>query len=274
MSGIRPSVQPLCPLCLCGESSSPHTQVKSVPRFRFALSLLLCLSLLAGGGCFETEESEPFYGQVTVPRAQEFRWSDGGLPRVFDPARAAAPPDTDAVRALFEGLTEYEPGTVRPAPAVASRWESHEDGRVWTFHLRPGVTFQDGTPLDAEAARASFERLLTLGLAPSTVLARFIDEPAQISAPDSRTLLFDLERPQPLFEAAIAAPVGAALELSARLVATGEHVFESGVAVRVDLAATERRLAVRLAEAVETHPPPRRGRPPTVRIPPRAGARD
>ena len=84
----------------------------AAPRLRVWLSLGLSLSL-AASGCFEREEGETFYGKVVVPSAQEFRWSDGGLPRVFDPARAAAPPDTDAVRALFEGLTEYAPGTVR-----------------------------------------------------------------------------------------------------------------------------------------------------------------
>ncbi|MFL6255747.1 MAG: hypothetical protein ACJ74T_12110, partial [Pyrinomonadaceae bacterium] len=82
-------------------------------RVRFARGLRLWLSLVVSGtlmlsGCFREEKGERFYGKVEVPAAQEFRWSDGGLPKVFDPARAAAPPDTDAVRALFEGLTEYE----------------------------------------------------------------------------------------------------------------------------------------------------------------------
>nr|MDQ3803291.1 hypothetical protein [Acidobacteriota bacterium] len=94
-----------------GAVSSRHAFAGA--RVRLWLSLTLSLAL-AGSGCFDREEGETFYGKVVVPRAQEFRWSDGGLPRVFDPARAAAPPDTDAVRALFEGLTEYAPGTVLP----------------------------------------------------------------------------------------------------------------------------------------------------------------
>ena len=51
--------------------------------------------------------------------SQEFHWSNGGLPQTFDPAFAAAPPDTDLVRAIFEGLTEYDPKTLTPVPAVA-----------------------------------------------------------------------------------------------------------------------------------------------------------
>ncbi|HEV3471290.1 MAG TPA: peptide ABC transporter substrate-binding protein [Pyrinomonadaceae bacterium] len=124
----------------------------------------MALSLsLAGSGCFEREEGETFYGKVIVPRAQEFRWSDGGLPRVFDPARAAAPPDTDAVRALFEGLTEYAPGTVRPAPAVASRWESADGGRTWVFHLRRDARWSNGDPVTARDFVRSWQRTIRMG---------------------------------------------------------------------------------------------------------------
>jgi oligopeptide transport system substrate-binding protein len=120
-------------------------------------------SALLFGGCFREEKGERFYGKVVVPAAQEFRWSDGGLPKVFDPARAAAPPDTDAVRALFEGLTEYEPGTLRPAPAVASRWEPTEGGRRWTFHLREGARWTNGDPVTAQDFVRSWRRTLRLG---------------------------------------------------------------------------------------------------------------
>lgn len=126
------------------------------------LSLCVCLSLLFSG-CFKNEVGEQFYGRVAVPGVQEFRWSDGGLPRVFDPARAAAPPDTDAVRALFEGLTDYEPATLRPVPAVASRWESSEDGRRWTFHLRADARWSNGDPVTAQDFLRSWQRTLRLG---------------------------------------------------------------------------------------------------------------
>jgi hypothetical protein len=68
---------------------------------RLWVSVVVSSALLLGG-CFREEKGERFYGQVVVPTAQEVRWSDGGLPKVFDPARAAAPPDTDAVRALYQ----------------------------------------------------------------------------------------------------------------------------------------------------------------------------
>ncbi|MDT5159649.1 MAG: oligopeptide transport system substrate-binding protein [Acidobacteriota bacterium] len=127
-----------------------------------SLSLAVTASLLLGG-CFREETGERFYGKVSVPQTQEFRWSDGGLPKVFDPARAAAPPDTDAVRALYEGLTDYEPGTLRPVPAVASRWETANNGQCWTFHLREGARWTNGDPVTAQDFVRSWQRTLRLG---------------------------------------------------------------------------------------------------------------
>jgi oligopeptide transport system substrate-binding protein len=111
-----------------------------------------------------------------VPRAQEFRWSDGGLPQTFDPAFAAAPPDTDAVRALFEGLTDYDPQTLAPVPGVATRWESSIDGRVWTFYLREDAKWSNGDSVTASDFVRSWERTLKIGpLAPHTELLANIE---------------------------------------------------------------------------------------------------
>jgi peptide/nickel transport system substrate-binding protein len=133
-------------------------------------------------------------------------------PSDLDPHAAYDAGSGLALQGPFEGLIRLASGATDDyQPLLAESWFANEDRSVWTFRLREGVRFQDGTPLDAEAARASFERLLRLDLAPATVLGRFIADPAQIAAPDARTLVFDLDRPQPRFEAAIAAPYGTAI---------------------------------------------------------------
>lgn len=150
---------------------------------RLWLSLVVSATLLLGG-CFREQKGERFFGKVVVPAAQEFRWSDGGLPKVFDPARAAAPPDTDAVRALYEGLTDYEPGTLRPAPAVASRWEPTEGGRRWTFHLREGARWTNGDPVTAQDFVRSWQRTLRLGeRAPHAALLSNIEGAESLTIP-------------------------------------------------------------------------------------------
>ena len=64
-------------------------------------------------------------------------------------------PVTDNVT---EGLTRFVPGTVEIEPALAESWEVSDDGLTWTFAIRPGVTFHDGTPLNAAAVETNFLR--------------------------------------------------------------------------------------------------------------------
>ncbi|MFS8048108.1 ABC transporter substrate-binding protein [Rhizobium sp. BR 314] len=73
-------------------------------------------------------------------------------------------------------------------PWLAERWEINPDNTVYTFHLRQGVTFSDGTPLDAAAVKFNFERILD----PKTVssYAKSLLGPIdKIEAPDRLTLV-------------------------------------------------------------------------------------
>lgn len=176
--------------------------------------LALCLTHT---GCFSTNEPSTFYGKVVPPRSQEFRWSNGGLPQTFDPAFAAAPPDTDAVRALFEGLTDYDPKTLAAVPAVATRWESSNDGRVWTFYLRDNARWSNGENVTAQDFVRSWERTLKIGpLAPHTeLLANIEGAIPNVSTPhtfgaraiNEHTLQVTLQHADSSFPALVAHPV-------------------------------------------------------------------
>lgn len=184
--------------------------------FSWICSLLLVLCL-THTGCFNTSEPSTYYGKVVPPKTQEFRWSNGGLPQTFDPAFAAAPPDTDAVRALFEGLTDYDPKTLAPVPAVATRWESSNDGRVWTFYLRDNARWSNGEKVTAQDFVRSWERTLKIGpLAPHTELLANIEgatpsmsEPHTFGARalDENVLQVTLHRGDSSFPALVAHPV-------------------------------------------------------------------
>ncbi len=108
-------------------------------------------------------ESEPFYAETTPPAKQEFRWSNGKTPKSFDPARAAAAPETDIVRALFEGLTDIDSRSLKETPAVAEKWISSPDRRVWTFQIRKDARWSNGKRLTADDFVTSWKRLVTLG---------------------------------------------------------------------------------------------------------------
>ena len=59
---------------------------------------------------------------------------------------------------IYEGLTRYVRGSTNVEAALATEWSASEDGLEWTFTLREGVTFHDGTPFDADAVVWNFDR--------------------------------------------------------------------------------------------------------------------
>jgi peptide/nickel transport system substrate-binding protein len=79
-------------------------------------------------------------------------------PPNLDPTGGAAAAIDEVVYAnVFEGLTRIGPdGSV--LPALASSWDISDDGLEYTFHLREGVTFHDGTSFDAEDVKFSLDR--------------------------------------------------------------------------------------------------------------------
>ena len=80
-------------------------------------------------------------------------------PRSLDPARSTDVPTGEMVTLLYDGLTRFGPdGSLQPG--LADRWSVDPGGTRYLFHLRPGVTFRDGSALEAEDVRRSFLRVL------------------------------------------------------------------------------------------------------------------
>jgi len=61
---------------------------------------------------------------------------------------------------VFEGLVRYGEGRNDVEPALAERWDVTSDGLTWTFYLRKGVTFHDGTFFTAQSVKYNFDRWL------------------------------------------------------------------------------------------------------------------
>jgi peptide/nickel transport system substrate-binding protein len=98
----------------------------------------------------------------------------------------------------YETLTLWDP-VEGVLPRLATSWESNPEGTVWTFHLREGVTFHDGTPFTAEAVKFSYERTIEFGL-----MAYYFDVLESIEVVDDHTirLTYSLPRPAPTLLAA------------------------------------------------------------------------
>ncbi|MBI3077366.1 MAG: ABC transporter substrate-binding protein [Deltaproteobacteria bacterium] len=95
---------------------------------------------------------------------------------------------------LYEALVDLDE-QMQLKPALATSWRISPDGRTYTFTLRPGVRFSDGTPFDAQAMKLSVERLLTLKKGPY-LYAKMV---RSMETPDSHTIVFHLDRPYSAF---------------------------------------------------------------------------
>ncbi|MCD6498368.1 MAG: ABC transporter substrate-binding protein [Deltaproteobacteria bacterium] len=76
----------------------------------------------------------------------------------LDPARATDVDSSDVIMQIYDTLVAYAPMTFKVIPSLAVSWSKSTDLRTWTFQIRKGVLFQDGTRLDADAVVYSFLR--------------------------------------------------------------------------------------------------------------------
>lgn len=125
-------------------------------------------------------------------------------PPHLDPTAGAAAAIGEVTYAnLFEGLTRIDrDGAV--VPGLAERWDVSADGLTYTFHLRPGVSFHDGSPFDADDAKFTLERAIA---ADSVNPQKALLEPVEaIETPDARTLTVRLKRPTAQFPFVLGLP--------------------------------------------------------------------
>lgn len=110
----------------------------------------------------------------------------------IDPAIASDYTDYMAAVNLYDGLvTVDENGAI--LPLLAETWESNDDATVFTFNLKEGATFQDGSEVLASDVVYSVERLLAIGQGPS-YLFQGVLEPGSVVALDDHTVQFTLSQ--------------------------------------------------------------------------------
>lgn len=133
-------------------------------------------------------------------------------PASLDPHVSTATNDFRIAVNIYDGLVRNKPGTLEIEPALATDWTISEDGLTYTFNLRKGVTFHDGTPLNAEAVKFNFDRMLkedhpfhSTGPFP---LAFFFSSVKDVEAVDDLTVKFTLKEPFAPFMSNLAAPTG------------------------------------------------------------------
>ncbi len=133
---------------------------------------------------------------------RELRVGVPGLPSDLDPGSALSGAVPLVARQVFDTLVTYTLTSTDVEPALATRWSVSRDGLTWSFTLRAGVRFHDGTPLTAVEAAASFARQLSAdgGAAPvrpvwAALLRGVPGVVREIRASDARTVQFALVQP-------------------------------------------------------------------------------
>jgi len=118
-------------------------------------------------------------------------------PRSMDPANQTATYTAAVLYPMYEGLV-YMDEEQQILPGLATEWDINDDGTVYTFTLRDGVSFHDGSPLDVEAVVSSFARLLDTenALAGAGRFQPIIDT---VEAVGDDQVRFNLANPYPAF---------------------------------------------------------------------------
>jgi peptide/nickel transport system substrate-binding protein/oligopeptide transport system substrate-binding protein len=141
-------------------------------------------------------------------------------PPSLDPALSTDVQSGEVAALLFDNLVQLDVDA-RLEPGLATRWEADRSGRVYSFHLRSGATFQNGRPITSRDVRASMLRALDPAsgagrqwpLLPIKGARDYAEGKARtvegIALPDDSTVVFTLEQPLNLFPKFLAMPVAA-----------------------------------------------------------------
>ncbi len=117
--------------------------LKALPAPFALLVILLC-------GCGGSQSGATQAPELAVARVKDAV----GL----DPSHETDGMSLNVTAEIFTNLVKFKPGTFEVVPDIAQSWSSSPDEKRWTFTLKPGLKFSDGSPLDAAAVKFNFDR--------------------------------------------------------------------------------------------------------------------
>ena len=234
---------------------APLTKGSTVSRFRLlplaaaaaAASLLLagCSSAAGNEGTSATASTDPVTGGTLTYLEQQAHTN------LYPPAGGFYP-NGGILNQITDKLTYQNPETLEIEPWIAESWEVNEDATQYTFTIRDGVTFSDGTPLDAAAVAKNFD---TYGLGNPALkqpVSEVINNYDHSEVLDEHTVRFFFTKPSPGFLQGTATIGSGLVSLSTlaknfdelgnatAIIGSGPFVVESEeLGKQVDLAARE-----------------------------------
>lgn len=157
----------------------------------------------------------------------------GSEATTMDPHFYNLGPNTEITESVFDRLVHHD-ANINAIPGLAESWSVADDGVTWTFNLRKGVKFHDGTPFTAKDVLFSFERLPKVLNSPSS-FEKFLRMIAEVSAIDDYTIRITAKTASPLLlndleqiaivPAALGLQQAGAYNTGSAMVGTGPYKF-------------------------------------------------
>ncbi|GAA3191374.1 ABC transporter substrate-binding protein [Dactylosporangium siamense] len=119
-------------------------------------------------------------------------------PQCLDPQQAGSSDAITVNRQFVDSLTDHDPDTGKLGGWLATSWEADPKATSFTFHLREGATFSDGTPVDAQAVKDNFDGLVKLG-AKAVQAATYLSGYRESVVVDPRTVRVEFAKPNAQF---------------------------------------------------------------------------
>ena len=126
-------------------------------RRMIVLASVAALSL-AAASCASSDRDEGNGGDTGASSKDTLVFGAAGEPKLFDPAFASDGETFRILKQIYEGLVKTKQGSAEIEPGLATKWEGDPTGTKWTFTLREGVKFHDGTEFNADAVCFNFNR--------------------------------------------------------------------------------------------------------------------
>ncbi|MED4582601.1 ABC transporter substrate-binding protein [Brevibacillus choshinensis] len=167
----------------------------------FVFATLLMLSACSSGGSSDPQQGK---GDTASEEKQESGAPVAGgtitiafdrEPDTLDVHKSTGASVVDEIAQFMGGSLVYmDPVSHEVKPYLAESYDISADGKTWTFTIRSGITFQDGTPFTAGAYKATLDRILDPKTDAKSTIA-LIDTIKEVQAPDDKTLILELNEP-------------------------------------------------------------------------------
>ncbi|MFB2837414.1 ABC transporter substrate-binding protein [Floridanema evergladense] len=127
-------------------------------RRRLFFLTAVCAIALIITNCKSTPNSDRTIPTTSTGNQQVLVYGSGGSPVNLEPGNVTDGNSLIVQQQIYDRLLKFKPSTADLQPSLATSWSVSADGKTWTFKLRPGVKFHDGTNFDAEAVKFNVER--------------------------------------------------------------------------------------------------------------------